>query len=571
MVAAHLENFCSAVYEALENIACVLEIQKNTLIKSESLALCTFAGSCSDDKFTDNFSQEHLDAWYSLFGNDLNIDVFIEELDTHEQITCNDQSGLNNIKAVLDRYEIDVVDIRVTIKKEVLKSKVRDIVHVPSISALFFYESTLIESLTLKQIQALQNEGAFSPDQHTVIAILTGVGMLQGPLLTVFGQTGGTIEEISHLPKIEPTMRAWHKARSLRDTTTTWTAPLADIAPSTFQVEQIHAGLEATHNTMEGICNILSLLQFCVSVLEGESEIWHVAVAYPGGPIIDIASNLIYQADSTPDISPSLYRLYRWAFLAESYDKIDIVRELLRHMIRRGETNLLSKLIASGSELLEEARANYKILRRQAFDAYLRSRQETIEAIHSFMTSTRKDLDTLRKDVLDTTLRFSAGIIAFLAANVLQLNLSIFVISVGFGLGIFYIILAIIFQLTPLWQQYIAQYSEAVQAVDAHSELTSTERSRFIGQLPNKRWNSFKKWFLVCFISYLVWALVLIILLISLLNLNINSNTHQLHPIPTPHATHASNFNPTILGYVLQQVIIADSSAVGNRINKLSL
>lgn len=562
MVASHLENFCSAVHEALENMACVLEIQKDTLIRSESLTLCTFAGSCSDGKFTDNFSQEHLDAWYSLFGNDLIIDVSIEEQDTHKQITCNDRSGLNNIKAVIDRYEIDVVDIRVTIKKEVLKTKIRDIVHVPSISALFFYERTLIESLTLKQIHALQNEGAFSPAQHTVIAILTGVGMLQGPLLTVFGQTGGTIEEISHLPKIESTARAWHKARSLRDTATTWTAPLADIAPSTFQVAQIYAGLEATHKTMEEICNILSLLQFCVSIREGDGEIWHAAVAYPGGPVIDIASNHTYQADSTSDISPSLHRLYRWAFLAESYDKIDIVRELLRRMIRGGETNLLTQLIASGSELLEEARANYKILRRQAFDAYFRSRRESIEAIQSFMTSTRKDLDTLRKDVLDTTLRFSAGIIAFLAANVLQLNLSIFVISVGFGLGLFYLVLAFFFQLIPLWQQYKAQYSEAIQAVGAHSELTLNERTRFISQLPNKRWNPFKKWFLLCFIAYLAWALVLIILLISLLNLNINSNTHQIHPIPTPHATHASNYHLYISGYVPQQVIITDSGSL---------
>ena len=248
-----------------------------------------------------------------------------------------------------------MVEIRVTITKEVLKAKVRDIVHVPSINALFFFERTLIESLTLKQIQVLQKEGVFSSDQHTVIAVLTGSGMLQGPLLTVFGQRGASIEDISRLPKIESTARAWHRARSLRDTTTMWAAPLANIAPSTFQVAQIHVGLEATYKTMVGICNILSLLQFCVSVRDGDGEIWHVSIAYPGGPVIDIASNIQYQDNSTSGMSPSLYRLYRWAFLAESYDKIDIVRELIRHVIRDGEGNLLSHLMASGSELLEGA------------------------------------------------------------------------------------------------------------------------------------------------------------------------------------------------------------------------
>ena len=173
------------------------------------------------------------------------------------------------------------------------------------------------------------------------------------------------------------------------------------------------------------------------------------------------------------------------------------------------------------------------------------------------MTSTRKDLDTLRKDVLDTTLRFSAGIIAFLAANVLQLNLSKFVISVGFGLGLFYLVLAAIFQLFPLWQQYRAQYKEATQTVHAHSELTLSERTRLISQLPSNPWNSFTKWFLACAIAYLIWAIVLIILLISLLNLNISSNTHQnpsipAHPIATPHATHVSSQSSSKTVYDMQ-------------------
>jgi hypothetical protein len=197
----------------------------------------------------------------------------------------------------------------------------------------------------------------------------------------------------------------------------------------------------------------------------------------------------------------------------------------------------------SGSELLEDARANYKIVRHRAFEAYLRSRQEAIEAIQSFMTSTQKDLDTLRKDVLDTTLRFSAGIIAFLAANVLQLNLSKFVITVGFGLGLFYLVLAIGFQLFPFWQQYKAQLKEAKQIVNAHSELTLAERTRLIDMLPSNFWNTFTKWFVACTVAYIMWAIVLICILMFLLNLNTNITTHQnpsipMHPIVTPHATH---------------------------------
>jgi len=520
MAASLREIFCTTVYEALDNIAGVLNIQKDTLIRSEKLAVCSFARSCSDSIFIDSFSHEQLEAWYAVFGDDLIIDVSIEEHNAHEQITCKDRSGLNHILDVISEFEIDIVDIQVTIKKEILKAKVRDYVHVPSIDALFFFEQTLVESLTLKRIQGMQEEGAFLPDQRTVIAVLTESGMLQGSLLTVFGLRSVSIEDFSSLPRIEPTVQAWHKALSLRDTTTIWATPLADIAPSTFQVVQIQVGLKATYEAMIGICNILSLLQFCVSVLEGDNKTWHVSIAHPGGPMIDISNNDLYRVSSTSSMSPSLYRLYRWAFQAESYDKIDIVRELIRHEIRDREIEPLYRLMASGSALLESARANYKILRKQAFEAYLHSRQEAIEAIQSFIVSTRKDLDTLRKDILETTLRFSAGIIAFLAADVLKLDLTKFVIATGFGLGLIYLILAAIFQLFPLWQQYGEQYKEAVQIVNAHDELTLTERNRLIGQLPSRTWSTFTKWFLACAIAYIIWGVILIGVLIYLFRIS---------------------------------------------------
>ncbi len=521
MATSHLEIFCSKVYEALEDIARILNIQQNTLIRSESPAICSFAGSCSESEFADSFSHEHLDTWYAVFDSDLIVDVSVEEQDAHEQITCQDRSGLDHILDVIGNYEIDVVAIRVTIKKEFLKARIRNIVQVPSVDALFFFEQALRESVTLKHIQEMQKEGAFLPDRRTIIAVLTESGMLQSPLLTVFGLKGASIGDFSRLPKIEPAVRAWHTARSLRDTTAMWAAPLANVAPSTFQVEQIRGGLEAIYEALGGICNVMSFLQFCVSVHEGDDATWHTSIAHPGGPVIEIDSKILYHDNSTPGMSPSLYRLFRWAFLAESYDKIDIARELIRHEILDRTGDPLPHLMASGSALLEGARANYKILRQRAFEAYLRSRQEAIEAIQSFMTSTRKDLDQLRKDVLDTTLRFSAGIIAFLAANVLKLNLSKFVIAVGFGLGLFYLVLAAIFQLLPLWQQYQAQLKQAKQIVNAHDELTLTERTRLISQLPSRTWSTFTKWFLACSIVYIIWAAVLIGTLIFLLRSSI--------------------------------------------------
>lgn len=369
--------------------------------------------------------------------------------------------------------------------------------------------------------------------------MLTGSGILQSPLITIFGQDA-SIEDFSRLPKIKPILRAWNRAHSLRDTNTIWAAPLADISPDAFQVTQIRPGLEASYETIRGICNILSLLQFCVSVLE-DDEKWHVSIARLGGPIIDVASNVSYRDSSTSGLSPSLYRLYRWAFLAESYDKIDIVRELIQHEIRDRKDNPLQHLLASGSALLEGARANYKILRRKAFESYLHSREEAIEAVQTFVTSTRKDFDALRKGVLDTTLQFSIGIIAFLAA-ILQFNLSKIVISVGFCLGLFYLVLTASFQLLPFWQQFRAQYNAARKTVDIHSELTLTERDRLLEQLPRGTWNSFTCWFWAGSAVYILWAIILIGFLIFL-NFSVSGIPHQNQSIPThltatPFPTH---------------------------------
>ena len=521
MATSHVEAFCSTVYETLKNIADILDVQKDVLIKSESLAICSFVGSCSVSKFTDNFSPEHLKKWYSVLENDLIIDISIDEPDTHKRLTNQDQSEVKHIFDIIKRYEIDVIDIRVTIKKEFLKANIKDIIHIPSIDALFFFERNLVESLTFKGIQNMQKQGVFLPDQSTTIAVLTEVGILQSPLLTVFGlSNSSSIEKFSHLLKMEPAIRAWHKARSLRDSTTIWAAPLAEIAPVTFQVTPIYAGLKATYEAMLGVSNVLSLLQFCVSIHLGDAKNWHVSITHPGGPVFDIDCDTLYQDSSTSGLASPWYRLYKWAFLAESYDKIDIVRELIQREIHDKKSNPLPQLMELGPILLEGARANYKILRHQAFEAYLRSRQEAIEAVQTFVISIRKDLDALRKDVLDTTLRFSAGIIAFLAANVLKLELSRIVIAVGFGLGLFYLVLAAIFQLLPLWQQYNIQLREAKQIVETHNELSLAERKRFIDQLPKRNWNSsFTKWFLACSFVYMLWAIALVAILIYLLNI----------------------------------------------------
>lgn len=197
-----------------------------------------------------------------------------------------------------------------------------------------------------------------------------------------------------------------------------------------------------------------------------------------------------------------------------------------------------------GLALLEEARANYKILRRKAFESYLHSRQEALEAVQSFVTSTRKDLDALRKGVLDTTLQFSIGIIAFLAA-ILQFNLSKIVITVGFCLGLFYLVLAAFFQLFPLWQQFRTQFDATREAVEIHSELTSTERNRLIRQLPSGMWKSFTFWFWAGSAVYVLWAFILIGFLI-LLNFSVSGTPHQNQSIPThltatPFPTHLPN------------------------------
>jgi hypothetical protein len=333
MTSSPLEIICSNTYKVLENIASIMNVQKDNLIRSETLVECSFARSCSVKTFTENFSHERLDAWYTALGSDLAIGISIEERDAFAHITYQDRSGLDLILDVIDAYEIDVIEVRVTLKKETLKARIKDILHVPSIDALFFFERNLVDSLTLRSIQDMQKEGVFLADQYTLIAVLTGSGILQSPLLTVFGLQDASIEDFSRLPKIKPILRAWNRAHSLRDTNTVWAAPLADISPDAFQVTQIRVGLSATYETIRGICNILSLLQFCVSVLE-DGEKWHVSIARLGGPVIDVASNISYRDSSTSGLSPSLYRLYRWAFLAESYDKIDIVRELIQHEIR---------------------------------------------------------------------------------------------------------------------------------------------------------------------------------------------------------------------------------------------
>jgi hypothetical protein len=375
-IVTNLSALCFEILSCMRDLAGAMDISPTYLSQNEHLAECVLSSFCSGDEFVERFTYERVTAWYRALGTDLTI-----QFDTPEgQLVVsqlNYEDGLDKLHRMVEEIEVDRVSIDITVRKEDLRTRIAAYIGVP-IDALFLFEETLLDRLTLDGVQVLLDHKVLSRERHTIVGILSGTGLLTSTYLTVVGLSDALSADFLQLRSPAYSERKWCHVQMLRDTIALWATPLKEIAPDMFVMEQQRQGLEKIHRALAGICDVLSILQFCVSVNSYDSKIWRATPTYPSSRIIDVASNVPYRdpSDSLTGLAPAAYRLYRWAFSAENYDKINVVRDLLQRDIADSQADLLDRLIEAAPQLLESARANYKILRHKAFEAYLRSRQE---------------------------------------------------------------------------------------------------------------------------------------------------------------------------------------------------
>lgn len=502
------EDVANQVLRTLQDLCSALCLEPYVLAEREHLADMTVVAHPSVDEFPRLFPLSRVETWFSVLGEDLRIRIAVSDHPASYNLTSSDYADISTLLQLLDRFDIEHIAVNVEVKKDHLRKWIADVAGV-SIDALFFYPITLESRLNIRGIDALLREGALSPRKHSVICVLDSTGLLQNPYLTIVGVREQALRQIRTPPSRAVRERVWAASLGMRNTVAIWSAPLSDIAPDLFYVDEVQPGLESIRKAMTGICDALALLQFCSTVSE-HSTLVIANVAQSGGGHIEMKSDAAYR--STPSLlGSSPFRMYRWAFRGESYDKIDVVRDLMIRELRSISGDAVTHLIAASPQLLEAARASYRIVRKQAFESYLRSRDDAQAKVSVFMASTRDNIDKLRGAMLTRVLEFFAALIAYLTADVLKTNIPRSIKAIGVGLGLFYLVLIAIFQLYPAWRQNQKEHDEALQAVESHTELTPAERQRFVSRLPSGRRTEFTDWFWACVTVYGLGAVALIV------------------------------------------------------------
>lgn len=537
----------------VQDLVAAAELPVTDLSRHEFTHEYVVSSNCTGEVFERNYPADRINSWFDVLSSCLTIEFTLRAIgeSLRVSLTSEDLSGVATSSSWLKEYEVEGVDVKAVINKDLLITRLDDALGT-HISALFLYEDALAKRLALRRLPTLMRDGFVNEGQHAVTIVIVGRGLLQTPLVTVAGLADTSQDDFVVLPSPNASIRAWRRALALRETTCTWTAPLARTAPEAFNVTEVRGGLEATKRAMMCVCATLSVLQFCFNVRIQDDDRWVAALAGRGGSTLTFASSDAISELKTvgePDLVAA-YRLYRWAFRAESYDKIDLVGDFIREYMSIKRPEHVEELLPLSSELLETSRASYRTLRHHAFEAYIHARNEARARVQEFVDTTQQHLEALRHEVLDTTLKFSAAIIAFLTAEVLKPGIPTIVVAVGFGLALLYLILAFVFHLIPLRSQYNTARSRAEKAVNGLRELLLDQRKEILADLPpkfdlppNMQWTPFTRWFIASFGIYLGWALLLILIFV----LTVTGGSSAPHDLPSPTPT----LTPTLTSSLL--------------------
>ncbi|HEX6817147.1 MAG TPA: hypothetical protein VF120_02135 [Ktedonobacterales bacterium] len=460
---------------------------------------------------------DKIQVWFSALKGDLAISVNIDEYDIHERITDAERAGLKRVLQVCNEYQVDDAQIECEIRKEFLKTTL-GVLTDAVVHHAFLFEQGLLHSLTLHGLSRLLREGGFALTEHTVVAVLSSRGMIQGPLLSVIGLRGAGAGDFSSAPPPESLLKAWDLALALRQHTSVWSTPLSNVCPDIFQVGQLRPGLGITHKALSDLCDCLAILQFCSSVTE-ERGVIVARVSHFNGPTIEIP---IRQAaieqkptDALP-IFPLLYTVYRWAFPSESRTKIDVVRRVIRESVPGVSTLTLLQLQERGSKILQAAESTFAIVCRRAFKAYLRSRDEVERGTQEFLNATHQRISALGEEVVGTSLQFFTGALALVVANVFHQDISNRAKQFGFGLALVYVILIAVFRLARLWLQHKSQLTQTNMLIDGHSELPEAVRKTYKDDLAQRSADKFDVWFGLASAFYGLCGLFFIVMLVAL-------------------------------------------------------
>lgn len=476
---------------------------------------------CSGEDFALHFTPDRVEPWFACLGDDLMLRITISDDEQGHQrylVNQHEREALQNALDHVNRYEVDQVSVVCILTKSHLTEHVSAILGA-HLDGLFYFQSALESRINLKGVESLFGTDMLRLDRHVAIGVITSTGLLQGTYVTVIGLDDLISNDFEQFPSVRARVQAWSNARALRDSSATWVGFLSEVDPLTFDVRQKRPGLGGIKSRMDYIADILALLQFCTSVTWADGQTIRATVARPSSTSMLIGPEGIQEVTELGNECDKLAscRVFRWAFTAEDYDKVDIVRDLIEREVRGRRDNIAQHLRGVMPQLLEAARATYKAIRTRAFESYLQARDEAKRRVSNFVDSSQTSIDKLRTDMVNRALQFFAAIIAYLAVSVLQPGLPTRYKVIGLALGIVYIGLIGIFQMVPACLVYRKQRQDAEDAVSGFDILTPNERSKIISKLPTGFWTDFTKWFAACCAIYAIGAFVLMVALLLLL------------------------------------------------------
>lgn len=499
-----LAGVLSGLEAHLHDIADAFVGSPQSVADQERIDLIRLIKSYSGEDYSSRFPAARVEEWLEYFGEDLSLSVTILDTGKTYTITKHSKPELAELLKYLDRYEVAQLTASLDLRKVELIRQVGSMLGATP-HAVFLSPTSLRKRCTLSGVEALYQAGVISVAQHTVVAVLDADGLLQSRLLTVVGMRGLYME--AGRPLVLPQTRgnAWERIRTWRDQNTFWDGMLSEIPPDAFQVRVVQSGLEAVRSAMLGLSDVLSILQLCAAVAPTNKHLDGIVVRN-SGPSIHVPKDALFDAwdDTVPRVLTAPFRTYRWVFLGEDEDKLDIVRDLMERELRAAPKNPLDHLLRSFGNLLDSSRASYATIRKKAFESYIRVRGEALASVDAFAVATQANIDKVRDDMLNRVLQFFAAVVAFVTVNVLKPDISRQLQVIGLLFVAIYVILIIIFQMLPSWWQYEEQRARVKNKVNAYAELSLGERRAILNKVPAEFWNSFSKWYFACLGMYVL-------------------------------------------------------------------
>jgi hypothetical protein len=353
----------------------------------------------------------------------------------------------------------------------------------------WLFPEALSDAITTQRLQTVT--GWVTPLSRTVIVVVGMRGALEGDVLSVFGGTSGSRSVPEHFDALFDTLRervpaatrtTFCHALKFRDEHCVWLPETKRVVPGSLAVLRVDAaGDDVTQlaATLERMQALLALAFVANRTEFLDAQLADIMLTFKGQATRGVTVSVADTNDASREQLEDVMALYKYAYDAESVDKLEVVRQMMALAVDSGAT-VFSKA-ADVRKASESAHATYL---RGAVAEYFGALKAVQDHVQKVVSDAEGAAIALSRDAADRFFKVLGIVAAAVVAAALKTELEDLAGLMAAVVIMFYVGLSIRYYLCPLRQSALALKTQACNHIKAFSDVIGEEKAQELMTAP---------------------------------------------------------------------------------------